>query len=400
MKLPMLSFEEALARLESAAEPPTATETLDLAAAHGRVLAADLRSSLFVPPHDNSGMDGYAVRCADVPADGTRLPVSQRIPAGSVGSRLAPGSAARIFTGAPIPAGADAVVMQEDCRADGESVVIGRQPAAGDFVRHKGDDIRAGDVVLPAGTRLGPAEIGQAASIGIARVPVYRRLRVAVLSTGDELTEPGEPLPPGGIYNSNRFMLRAAIERIGCEVSDGGIVADTFESTRQALRAAAAGHDLIVTSGGVSMGEEDHVKPAVEAEGELTMWKIAVKPGKPLSFGRVVDAAFVGLPGNPVSALVTFLTLVRPYLLRRCGVRDVATAALQLPAGFAWNTGARREFQRVRVDAAGHLERFANQESSVLTSCVWADGLASVPPESRVSVGDPLPYVAFSELLG
>ncbi|MCB1895931.1 MAG: molybdopterin molybdotransferase MoeA [Zoogloeaceae bacterium] len=400
MKLPMLSFEEALSRLESAAVAPRTTETLDLAAAHGRVLAQDLRSGLFVPPHDNSGMDGYAVRRADVIAPGTRLPVSQRIPAGSVGTRLAAGSAARIFTGAPIPAGADAVVMQEDCDADGDGVVIRRLPAAGDFIRHKGDDIRAGDVVLAAGTRLGPAEIGQAASIGVARVPVFRRLRVAVLSTGDELTEPGEPLPPGGIYNSNRFMLRAAIERLGCAVSDGGIVADTLESTRRALRQAAAGHDLIVTSGGVSMGEEDHVKPAVEAEGELTMWKIAVKPGKPLSFGRVGDAAFVGLPGNPVSALVTFLILVRPYVLRCCGVGEVAPGMLRLPAGFDWKTGPRREFLRVRVAGDGRLERFANQESSVLTSCVWADGLASVPPETQVAVGDPLSYVSFSDLLG
>ncbi|MCB1916980.1 MAG: molybdopterin molybdotransferase MoeA [Rhodocyclaceae bacterium] len=395
----MLSFEEALSRMEAAAEAPAGTETLDLAEAGGRVLAEDLRSPLFVPPHDNSGMDGYAVRCADVPAEGARLPVRQRIPAGSVGRPLEAGSAARIFTGAPIPAGADAVVMQEDCEVDGDDVVVRRVPGAGDFIRHKGDDIRAGEIALPAGVRLGPAEIGQAASIGVARVNVYRRLRVAVLSTGDELTEPGEPLPEGGIYNSNRYMLRSVIERMGCEVSDGGIVADTLDATRKALRAAAAQHDLIVTSGGVSMGEEDHVKPAVEAEGELRMWKIAVKPGKPLSFGRVADAAFVGLPGNPVSALVTFLMLVRPYVLRRSGVRDVAIAGTRLPAGFAWKTGPRREFLRVRVGADGRLERFANQESSVLTSCVWADGLASVPENTQVANGDPLLYIAFSDLL-
>jgi len=400
MKFPMLSFEEALARLQSAAVLPRETELLELQQAHGRVLAEDLRASLFVPPHDNSGMDGYAVRCADVTEAGTSLPVDQRIPAGSVGARLAPGSAARIFTGAPIPAGADAVVMQEDCSVDGDRVVIGRLPSKGDFIRFKGDDIRAGDVVLPAGTRLGPAELGQAASIGVPRLSVYRRLRVAVLSTGNELVQPGEPLPPGAIYNSNRYMLVSVMMALGCEVSDCGIVPDNLPATREALRRAAAGHDLIVTSGGVSVGEEDHVKPAVEAEGELQMWKIAVKPGKPLSFGRVGEAAFVGLPGNPVSALVTFLMLVRPYVLRRAGMRQVAARTTRLAAGFEWKAGPRREMLRVRVDADGRLERFPNQESSVLTSCVWAHGIASVPADSRVQPGDMLEYVSFSDLLG
>ncbi|MCB1957563.1 MAG: molybdopterin molybdotransferase MoeA [Rhodocyclaceae bacterium] len=400
MKPPMLTFEEALERLTAAGAPLSDIETVDLMAAHGRVLAEGLRSELFVPPHDNSGMDGYAVRSADIVSPGTRLPVTQRIPAGSVGSALAPGEAARIFTGAPIPAGADAVVMQEDCETSGDGVIVQSVPVKGQFIRFRGDDIKAGDVVLPQGTRLGAAEIGQAASIGIARIPVYRRLRVALISTGSELVSPGEPLPPGAIYNSNRYMLASVLTSLGCEVSDMGIVADTFDGTRAALRAAADGHDLIVTSGGVSVGEEDHVKPAVEAEGALEMWKIAVKPGKPLSFGRVGAAAFVGLPGNPVSALVTFLMLVRPYVLRRCGVAEVAPRSIRLPAGFDWKTGPRREILRVRVGADGRLERFANQESSVLTSCVWAHGLASVPAASRAEAGNLLEFVSFADLLG
>ena len=400
MKLPLLSYEEALARLTDAARPVTETVECDLFSARGRVLAEDLKSALFVPPHDNSGMDGYALRRADVSAAGTRLPVSQRIPAGSVGAELAPGTAARIFTGAPIPAGADAVLMQEDCRAEGDSVELLRVPEQGEAIRRKGDDIRAGDVVLAAGTRLGPAELGQAASIGIARLPVFRRLRIAVMSTGDELATPGEALRPGAIYNSNRYMLHAVLAGMGCEVSDLGIVADSLEATRSALRDAAASHDLIITTGGVSVGEEDHVKPAVEAEGELQMWKIAVKPGKPLSFGSVGEARFVGLPGNPVSALVTFLMMVRPHVLRSAGIADVAPGSIRLPAGFAWKTGARREFLRVRVSDEGRLERFPNQESSVLTSCVWAHGLACVPPETHVRAGDALDYIAMSDLLG
>lgn len=399
MKFPMLSYEDALARLMAAARPLDQCEDLPLSEAHGRILGEDLRSTIFVPPHDNSGMDGYALRRQDVPAAGTRLPVSQRIPAGSIGTTLAPGTAARIFTGAPVPGGADAVIMQEDCRADGDAVVIERIPAFGEAIRRKGDDIRAGDVVLGAGTRLGAAEIGQAASIGHPRLRVVRQLRVAVLSTGNELVSPGEPLPPGAIYNSNRYMLAGVLSALGCRVSDLGIVADTLAATRSALREAARGHDLIVTSGGVSVGEEDHVKPAVEAEGELQMWKIAVKPGKPLSYGRIGDADFVGLPGNPVSALVTFLTLVRPYLLLRAGMREVMPRSVALPAGFEWKTGARREILRVRIGADGRLERFPNQESSVLTSCVWAHGLAGVPPDTRIGAGDVLDYVPFSELL-
>ncbi len=399
MKPPMLSFEEALERLTAAAVSLPDLETVDLMVAHGRVLAEDLRSAIFVPPHDNSGMDGYAVRVADIRAAGVRLPVTQRIPAGSVGTELAPGTAARIFTGAPIPAGADAVVMQEDCAVDGEHVIIHAIPGEGQFIRRKGDDIRSGEIVLPRGTRLAAASIGQAASIGIPRVSVYRKLRVALISTGSELVMPGEPLPPGAIYNSNRYMLASVLAALGCDVSDMGIVADTREGTRAALREAASGHDLIITSGGVSVGEEDHVKPAVEAEGELQMWKIAVKPGKPLSFGRVGEAAFVGLPGNPVSALVTFLMLVRPYLLRRCGVAEIAPRSVMLPADFAWKAGPRREILRVRVDGSGRLERFANQESSVLTSCVWAHGLASVPAGHQVEPGTLLDYISFADLL-
>jgi molybdopterin molybdotransferase len=403
----MLDYEEALGRLLAGAVPVTATESVATYAAAGRVLAEGLCSAIDVPPMDNTSMDGYALRCADVRAAGARLTVAQRIPAGSVGHSLAPGTAARIFTGAPVPAGADAVVMQELCAVDGDSIVVNHVPHPGEWIRRRGEDIAAGAEVLAAGTRLDAAHVGVAASVGAARLTVFRRLRVALFSTGDELAMPGEPLKPGGIYNSNRYTLRALLEGLGCEVADLGIVPDTREATRAALREAAAGNDLILTSGGVSVGEEDHVKPAVEAEGSLDLWKIAIKPGKPLAFGRVGagntatkgTSAFIGLPGNPVSSFVTFLMLVRPFILKCQGASQLRPRARGMQADFDFKGDPRREFLRVRINDTGGLDLFPNQSSGVLTSCTWADGLIDNPPRHAIAQGDHVRFLPFSELL-
>jgi molybdopterin molybdotransferase len=400
----MLGFDEALARLLEAARPVPQVEEVDTLAACGRVLAQPQMSSLDVPPVDNTSMDGYAVRCAEVPAPGTQLKVAQRIAAGSVGLPLAPGTAARIFTGAPVPPGADAIVMQELALHRGDEVVINHRPQPGDWIRRTGEDIRRGAEILPAGTRLKPQETGLAASVGLARLPVFRRVRVAAFFTGDELVMPGEPLRAGAIYNSNRYLLRGLLQLLGCELTDFGIVPDRLEATRDVLRRAAAEHDLIVTTGGVSVGEEDHVKAAVEAEGELDLWKIAIKPGKPLAFGRVGKgeeaASFIGLPGNPVSSFVTFLLLVRPFILRLQGAREVSPRALALRADFDWSKpDPRREFLRARRNDDGGLDLFPNQSSAVLTSTVWGDGLIDNGPAQPIRRGDTVRFLPFSELL-
>jgi molybdopterin molybdotransferase len=398
--LSVLSFDEAQARLLAAARKVKGTDRVPLAEGLGRVLAESILSTFDVPPLDNSGMDGYAVRCADVTAAGTVMRVEQRIPAGSVGHSLEPGTAARIFTGAPVPPGADAVVMQEFCEHAGEGRVrINHVPESGENVRRAGEDIGNGAEVLPAGTVLTPAAIGMAASVGVAMLPVMRRLSVAVISTGNELVTPGDPLPPGAIYNSNRYQLAALLRGLGCTVEEFGNLLDNLEATRALLRKAGALHDLVITSGGVSVGEEDHVKPAVEAEGELSLWNVAVKPGKPLAFGKLGQADFVGLPGNPVSAFVTFNLLVRPFIRKCQGATRLLPAGRDLVANFEWaKPGNRREFLRVRIGDDGRLERFPNQSSAVLTSCVWADGLADIPAGTKVSRGDTLRYIAFAEM--
>jgi len=399
----LLSFDEALQKLLAAARPVAETEDADTVSAIGRTLARAQASGIVVPPLDNSAMDGYAVRLADIPAAGTRLAVAQRIPAGSVGTPLAAGTAARIFTGAPVPAGADAVVMQELCEHAGEGIVqVNHVPRPGENIRRAGEDIRHGAEILAAGVRLAPQDIGLAASVGLARLPVFRRLRVAVFFTGDELSMPGEALKPGGIYNSNRYTLRGLLAALGCEVRDLGIVPDSLEATRAALREAAAASDVIITSGGVSVGEEDHVKAAVQAEGALDLWKIAIKPGKPLAFGKVSlrDTAFIGLPGNPVSTFVTFLMLVRPFLLACQGARVTAPRGLMMRADFDWpSPDRRREFLRVRINNDGGLDLFPNQSSGVLTSCAWADGVVDNPPAQAVARGELVRFIPFSELL-
>ena len=400
----MLSFEQALEKLLSAAQAVEEVRSLPLTAAAGRVLAAPQQSTVAVPPLDNSAMDGYAVRLADISALGVCLPVSQRIPAGTVGTTLQAGTAARIFTGAPIPAGADAVIMQELCEHGENGVVINHLPRANENIRRAGEDIAVGDQILKPGIKLRPQDIALAASAGLPELPVYRRLRVGVFFTGDELVQPGEPLPPGAIYNSNRYALRALLEGLGCEVRDLGTVPDNFEATRDALRRAAADNDLIVTSGGVSVGEEDHVKPAVEAEGQLDMWKIAIKPGKPLAFGEVRrdggKAWFIGLPGNPVSAIVTFMIMVRPFILRLQGVADVTPRAFNLRADFDWlRPDVRAEFLRARMNENGGVELHPNQGAGVVTSLCWGDGLVLNKPGLAINKGDSVRFVPFSELL-
>lgn len=397
----MLSVAEAQAFMLGAARPVAEVELVDTMRANGRVLATAQTSTLNVPERDNTQMDGYAVRASDCASGAASLPVSQRIAAGHVGQPLQPGTAARIFTGALIPDGADCVVMQEQCSVLDGVVTVNHVPHAGQWVRRQGEDIRAGGVILGAGRRLRSQEMGLAASVGLAQVPVLRKLRVAVFFTGDELAMPGEPLAPGAVYNSNRFTLRGLLENLGCEITDLGIVPDSLEATKAVLRQAAQGNDLIITSGGVSVGEEDHIKPAVEAEGRLNMWQIAVKPGKPLAFGEVQDAFFVGLPGNPVSSFVTFLLFVRPFILRLQGVAgSLAPRSYQLPAAFErLKADKRNEFLRARVNDDGELELFANQSSGVLTSTVWGDGLIDCPPGLSIARGDMLRFIPFNELL-
>ncbi len=394
----MLSVEQALEKLLSAAQPVSDVEPVDTMLAAGRVLATEVVSAIDVPPLDNSQMDGYAVRTVDVPGVPTTLRISQRIAAGQVGVALEPGTAARIFTGAPNPAGADAVIMQEKCSALGDKVTLNEQPQLGEAIRGAGIDIGRGQTVLQPGVRLQPQHCALAASIGAAKLTVFRRLRVATFFTGDELVMPGEPLPPGRIYNSNRFMLRGLLESLGCEVNDLGIVPDDLQSTRDTLVGAAAHADLIISSGGVSVGEEDHVKPAVQAEGSLDLWQIAMKPGKPLAFGQVREVPFFGLPGNPVSSFVTFVLFARPFILQRQG-RVESLRTLSLRADFDWaESSRRREFMRARLNERNGLDIFPNQSSSVLTSVVWADGLIDNPAEHLIRAGDLVRFLPLAEL--
>jgi molybdopterin molybdotransferase len=395
----LLSVDEALAQLLAGARPVAEVEQVPTMSATGRVLAQAQASTMDVPPMDNSAMDGYAIRVSDLSSPNVKLKVSQRIPAGSVGKPLEPGTAARIFTGAPVPPGADAIVMQEFCAVDGEFVVVKKVPRKGEWIRLRGSDIRKGGAVLAAGKRLLPQDAGLAASVGIQALPVYRKVRLGLFFTGDELVMPGEPLAPGRIYNSNRFTLNGLAAAFGCEVRDYGIVPDRLDKTREVLRRAAAENDVIVTSGGVSVGDEDHVKPAVEAEGSLLMWRIAMKPGRPLAFGRVREAAFLGLPGNPVSSFVTFLIFVRPFILRTQGIAEAAPRAIDARADFDWpEPDARREFLRVKWNAQGGLDLYPTQDSAVLTSTAWADGLVDNPAGAAIRKGERVRFLPYAEL--
>ncbi len=404
VKRPMLTAAQALELLLAAAVPVGDIENVETLHANGRVLAQTQTSNIDVPSLDNSQMDGYAVRCEDFIDGQATLRVAQRIPAGKVGQPLESGTAARIFTGASVPAGANAIVMQEHCTQEGDQVHIPMQPKSGEWIRRRGEDIRAGADILLAGTKLRAQECGLAASVGIAQLTVFRKLRVAVFFTGDELAMPGEPLQAGAIYNSNRFVLRGLLENLECEISDFGIVPDNLEATRATLRQAAAQHDLIITSGGVSVGEEDHVKPAVEAEGRLAMWQIAIKPGKPLAFGAVNreggQAFFIGLPGNPVSSFVTFLLFVRPFILKCQGATNTSHHHYVMRANFSWpKVDKRNEFLRAKINANGDLDLFDNQGSGVLTSTVWGDGLVDVALGEAVSVGSMVKFIPFAGLV-
>ena len=413
-RAPLTPLEDALAAVLAQAQPLPGAAFVDLLQADGRVLAADCIAPLQVPPLDNSAMDGYAVRSAEVAQAGTALPVSQRIPAGQVGTALQVGTVARIFTGAPLPPGADAIVMQEDCTVlDDGRVRFDAVPQPGQFVRRAGQDIALGSTALQAGLRLTPAALGLAASLGLAQLPVARRPRVALFSTGDELALPGsiapQDLPPGHIFNSNRYVLASLLQRWGCEVVDGGILPDDRAATHAALARAAQDCDLLVTSAGVSVGEEDHVRPVVEQLGALSLWKIAMKPGKPFAFGHLRRsggdpaagrAHFIGLPGNPVSSLITALVLLRPFVLALQGASVVQPPAHWLTADFEiTQRDSRREFLRARRNAAGRLELFANQNSGVLTSTVWAEGLVDNPAQTLIARGSSVRFLPFSELL-
>jgi molybdopterin molybdotransferase len=395
----LLSVDDALEQLLAGATPVAGTEQVPTMEAAGRVLAAAQTSSMDVPPMDNSAMDGYAIRLADLGPSKGRLRVAQRIAAGSVGRPLEPGTAARIFTGAPVPPGADAVVMQEHCEVEDQEVKIKKPPKPGEWIRLTGSDIRKGGEILPAGKHLQPQDTGLAASVGIKTLPVRRRVRLGLFFTGDELVMPGDPLAPGRIYNSNRFTLNALARTFGCELRDYGIVPDTLQATREVLRQAAAENDIIVTSGGVSVGEEDHVKPAVEAEGSLLMWRIAMKPGRPLAFGKVGNAAFIGLPGNPVSSFVTFLIFVRPFLLATQGRTETRHRTISARADFDWlEPDARREFLRVKWNAQGGLDLYPTQDSAVMTSTAWADGLVDNPAGAAIRKGEAVRFLPYSEM--
>ena len=405
LRQPLKPLDEALAELLGHAAPLGRAEVVSTFDADGRVLAADVVAALDVPAHDNSSMDGYAVRSSDWVSSATALQVSQRIAAGSSGQALAPMSVARIFTGAPIPDGADAVVIQEDCtaRQDG-SVCLPLQPQVGQWIRKRGEDVKIGRIVLYKGELRAPESIGLAASIGFDKLQVAAPVRVALFSTGDELVMPGDVAPQdmrlGAIYNSNRFFLRALLQRLGCTVTDLGIVPDKLDATQAALAAASATHDLVLTSGGVSVGEEDHIKPAVHALGQLNLWQIAIKPGKPFAYGKIDAAHFIGLPGNPVSSFVTFLLLVRPFIRSLQGAAKVAPESIAASAHFNWaRADKRREFLRVKRNSAGGLDLFDNQSSGVLTSAVWADGLVDNPPGQTIAHGDMVRFIPFSSLM-
>ena len=399
-------LEEALALMLSHAKAVDGTEEIPLADALGRVLAKGVVSQVTVPPWDNSAMDGYAVNTADLSGENCRLPISQRIPAGAAPEPLKPGTAARIFTGAPVPANADAVVIQEVCRQEGDEVVITEAPGVGANIRRAGEDTEKGVEVIPAGSRIAPQHLGLAAAVGVSHLSVYRRLKVALFSSGDELINPGQPLGPGQIYNSNEFTLKGLLEALGCEVITLGIVEDTFDATCEALASAAKDADLVMTSGGVSVGEEDHLKPAVEKLGTLNLWKIAIRPGKPLAFGHIGGTPFIGTPGNPVSLFVTYCLFARPFVLKTQGVRDeeLEPTPIFAKADFDWpKPDKRREFARARLalneQGEARVELFRSRSSGVLSSLVWANGLAVLPEQQTLKPGDPVQFLPFNELL-
>ena len=400
----MLDFDSARAQLIAAALPVRQTEAVSLTDGLGRTIATNITSPINVPGFDNSAMDGYALHIVDFDKIPDRFPVTQRIAAGQTGKPLGPYEAARIFTGAPVPHGVNVVIPQEHTQVADDHIQLTQQIVPSQHIRRLGEDIEAGAIIIAAGTRLTPAHLALAASVGVSTLEVHAKLKVAILFTGDELTEPGQPLAPGAIYNSNRYAIRALLEKLGCHVTDLGIVRDAAQATRDALQKASTLADVIVTCGGVSVGEEDHVKAAVQALGQLNLWQIAMKPGKPLAYGKVGEADFIGLPGNPVSAFVTFVLMARPFLLKRMGVANLDTASIPAIAGFEWpKPDRRREFLRAGFDrneqGASVLKIWPNQGSGVMSSVAWADGLVDVPPNTVIKKGDTVQYIPFSDLM-
>lgn len=401
----MLDFDNARDQLLAAANPIRQSESVNLTNGLGRILSTAITSPIDVPGFDNSAMDGYALFVADFNNMPERFPVVQRIAAGQTGKALAANEAARIFTGAPVPEHANVVVPQEHTVATDDKIELTQKVAAFQHIRRRGEDIQSGSEIIAAGTRLSPAHLALAASVGVSELRVHARLKVAIMFTGDELTEPGQPLAPGGIYNSNRYAIRSLLEKMDCVVTDLGIIRDSAQATRDALEKASSSADVIITCGGVSVGEEDHVKAAVQALGQLNLWQIAMKPGKPLAYGKVGECDFIGLPGNPVSAFVTFVLMARPFLLKRMGAISLATHSIPAVAGFDWpKPDRRREFLRAGFElipsGQSVLKIWPNQGSGVMSSVAWADGLVDVPPNTVIRQGDTVNYIPFSDLVG
>jgi molybdopterin molybdotransferase len=404
----LMSLADALAMIARLATPLTEPKDIALADAVGRVLAADIEAAMNVPPHDNSAVDGYAVHFADLSAETeTILPVTGRAAAGHpLGRAAGRGEAIRIFTGAPMPEGPDTVMMQEDTREDGDRVVLMPGIRQGANRRYAGEDVKAGSVILKQGHRLRPQDVGLAASIGRASLPCYAPLSAAVFSTGDEVTEPGATLRPGAIYDANRYALVGLLRGLGCTVTDLGILADQGPATERALGAAAEDHDVMLTSGGVSVGEEDHIRATVDRLGTLHAWHIGIKPGRPLMLGQIAQTPLIGLPGNPAAAMVTFLRLARPLILRLAGATDVEPRLYKVRAAFARKKKSnRREFVRVRVVAGddGELEAhaFPREGAGLMSSLVEADGLAELPEDmTRLEPGSMIAFLPFSEVMG
>lgn len=396
----MKTVEEAIAYLVAQAKPNQPTETLPLSQALRRVLAKPVVSPVNVPPHDNSMMDGYAVRAQDI-QPGLVLSISQRIPAGTDPAPLKANSVARIFTGAPIPAGADAVIMQEQAASQDQGVVFNQAVKSGQNIRRCGEDIAQNACILEAGQRLRPQDLALIASVGQAQIEVYKPIKLVTFTTGDELLEPGTPPEPGKIYNSNHPNLMALVTQLGFEWIDLGQVKDSLTATQEALQKAAQLGDVIITTGGVSVGEEDHLKPAVESLGQLAMWQVKMKPGKPLAYGKVLGKPFIGLPGNPVSAFTTFNLFARPFLMRLQGMTHITPQSVWVKADFDWlKPGFRREFARARLHnqtAQTWAQIYPQQGSGVLTSTVWAAGLVVIPEDSVIQKGDWVEYISFNE---